>query len=128
DKDLHERLQSYGLTLADLHPHTAMFHQWHATFNYGDFNFPHAFYSRILLYMMAQRGIIIRNPQGWGHLTTSADRPILPLIENQQYEVLAPYPYNNDAIAAFDEAFYQLPSGGAVAVAYADAPHPNYWQ
>ena len=140
DADLAHRLIKYGLHETWSTEYTRVFHQWHPVTDqpsagylsdniYGR-NMPYGTWSRKLNYSILSREKIIRNSDNWGHIHKTEERQVFryldpdehKLIDSEKVVTLDLIPDDNISTGKVAEAFYDLPSGHALAVNHAFYP------
>lgn len=129
DQDLQERLSLLNIHLFNLNPYTAMYHQWHRRADYWAPHFPDGAFGRMRTHLIRQRGIVPRNGENWGRVLTAEDRPVFQFMDvdaqklhPNDVQILDLPPESNQSVMDFAEAFYNLPSGQALALHHAGFP------
>ncbi|WP_258104020.1 glycosyltransferase [Marinoscillum sp. MHG1-6] len=86
DRDLSTRLEVNGLETVWLDDDKfTVYHQWHPTVNNKHHFFPSGWMQRMELHFLENRNRPKRNPNGWGKMIEKAERPILKMIDNEEF-------------------------------------------
>lgn len=132
DHDLHDRLLAAGLEEHWLNDATAMFHQWHPSVDWHTPGLmPAGLWGRLETYRLAHREQLVRNPEGWGEIVPRAARRVYDFLdpetgrlrERPELVLFDRPPASNKETGNLVKAFWDLPSGHALAIDHAFFPH-----
>jgi len=127
DLDIKKRLESSGLEMEYITVEECqIYHQWHPVVSHKNkLLTPTGWYETMWNYH-SNNSSVVRNPDGWGKIKTSADRPVLAFLENKERIQTFPFVFPKfKSVNDFYHQFNALNTGEAIQVEFKEKHIPG---